>query len=61
MGLIRAALGLKMTDEQWRQLENRYGGMAREGDTEQVDGRKRSWGGYKKDRDQLYVSDERER
>lgn len=54
MGLIKAALGLKMTDEEWRQLEARYDGS---GDTEllpsQSNGKKRSWGQYKKSRDQF--------
>lgn len=51
MGLIKAALGLKLSDEEWRRLEGKYGGHENER-TEQVDDRKRSWGKYKDARDQ---------
>lgn len=51
MGLLKAALGLKQSDEEWRELEARYGGG--QGPTQQVEGRSRRWGDYQKTRDQL--------
>jgi hypothetical protein len=53
MGLIRAALGLKQSDEEWRRLEDRYGGVETpDSEVEQDSDRKRSWGQYQKSRDQ---------
>lgn len=55
MGLMKSVFGLKQSDEEWRELEGRYGGG--EGPTMQEDGRRRSWGQYKKTRDQLVAQD----
>lgn len=53
MKLIKAALGLRLSDDEWRQLEGKYGGhVTSDEDVPKSDGRKRAWGKYQKTRDQ---------
>lgn len=56
MGLLKSALGIKQSDEEWRELETRYGGG--HGPTQQVEGRRRRLGEYEKTRDQLIQPDD---
>lgn len=60
MGLVvKAALGLKLSDEQWQRLEVGCG-SPESGMESHSDGGTRSWGEYKKVRDQLVLDRERD-